>query len=70
MPPVLDIYGSLIGQSAQLDEAFILLRRRIDADVRRQVKMTGLLGSIEMLRSASNIHTVDTTGRTEDAPAA
>lgn len=67
---IADIYGALVGQSMLVDEAFVQLRRRVDADVRRQVKMVGLLGSIEMLRSASSVRTLNIDQQMEEATSA
>ena len=49
----------MIGQSVLIDETFVKLRNKIQTELNEQNKMFGLMGTVEMLRSASNVAMLD-----------
>jgi len=54
---ILDLYGPVMGQSPAIDECFLKLHRKLVAEVEFQQRLLELMGSLDLLLSATDTDT-------------
>jgi len=52
---VLDIYGTVIGQSPLIDTLFVRLRKKVDQEVKFQRDLVSVRGALDMLLASSSM---------------
>ena len=66
---LLDMYMSVLGQSAAIDELFVKLRNTLEAETRLQSELAQLLGAMDVLLAGAVSATAAPSAEPEARPA-